>query len=243
MVHFVHQSLSVSVSLVMLPEIVAEVLRFFDRDNLGRLRLVGSWLTEIIGNTCPRYPLRRVIIVDFCMDAESTDISVNVGIMIGETYTRTTRSFPSLAAALSYFGDIIRQSYVEWLVLGLVETQPKKVTITSDDWSTLMEHIGRGPVHQIQLSGAKIADVTADAFAELTTRPGLKRLIIVFSEIPSGHINDELLRSCLEKEIQLFIRDNAIVDARYFRINEDALPDFSFPIGGKQLGLEPAALH
>lgn len=217
----------------MLSETAADVIRFFDRDFLDRLCLVSASQYDLVLETCTRYPLRLVRTVDIYRESSNEDISVYVT-KDGLADHLYTREFPNLTAGLPYVGDIFRQSYVKRLTLHLDLLQRLKLSITSENWTTLMDCIGFGAVMEIQLFGANVANVTADAFVDITTRPGLKQLKIRSCKIPSGHVTGELLRSCVENEVDhLDISENLIMEGAYFRITEDDLLDFCFPIDGQ----------
>lgn len=150
----------------MLPEIVAEVFRFFSRDELDRLCFVSKCLKETVEGVCPRYPFRHL-----------TNLTLEI----------STRALATLASPL-------RQSYVEELEI-CPRGGASVLQLQSIQFAALIEGCRRGAIRSLRMSKLRLDALNTESLDDLLSIPGLTELSLYACTLPVAFTIDGFLHS------------------------------------------------
>lgn len=216
----------------MLPEILTEALRFFDRDYLDRLCLVSRRLTNFIEHGCAKYPLRDLRTVHFNVTVGRifrngvrlhTDIFATQGLT---TRFSNVHPFLNLSEALSRLGAAVNHAFIHSFVFVFASYQGP-LLISADHWSILSDSLRGAVVKSLKFDRIDFAALNVDSLFEAVSCTGLKEFDARKCPIPAAFVTDAFLRHC--DSSGLLRLDIGPAKDGLFEFSEEALLDLYFP--------------
>lgn len=222
----------------MLPEIVSEVLRFFNREFLDELCYVSRRLHDVIEKAPTVYALRHLLEVNFKVEVELHRHSKNGRIQWlpkANFVAILPRSrfligyLDDLDEAMSMLSRVIKHSYIERLLFEF-DGPTGGLRIAQDRWNSLVAGLQQAVVKRLHFRKVAFNALKTDSLFELLDFSGLRELEMHFCTIPSSFVPDNFLRLCDSSGLQRLYIDRR---SELFEISEEALLDLYFPVDGE----------